>query len=138
MAERPRSLTIVGWWLLISSVFGIYAALTAGSNPYVMDALAKSGMSLTAYRSIGTVTSVLVALSGYGVLIGQPWSRLLYLFHSILGMVMVVLTAPSMAGLFIAELLVMGLFQVVFLYLLFRPAADRWFAADWLQLQRSV
>ena len=138
MGKRPRSLTIVGWWLLISALFGIYSALTAQSNPVVMDAIAKSGMSLTSYRASGIFTALLIALSGYGILVGQPWSRLLYLVHCMLSLMMTVFIASAMTTALLTAMLVMeGLIMLLILYFLFRSAADRWFAADWLQLRRG-
>jgi hypothetical protein len=132
MDKRPLSLTIIGWFLVVTGLFGAYAALTMGSNEMARQMMADNGMSLRFQQALGVIGAVVVLASAYGIFKGLPWSRVLYVGWMIVSILIGLLTSP-----FKGMLMLSVLFVVVIGYFLFRPEADEWFAAKGLQLQRG-
>ncbi len=132
MQKRPLSLTIIGWFLILGGLFAAYSALTLGSNEVAMQMVADSGMSMRFQQALAVIGAVVGLVSAYGIFKGLPWSRVLYVGWSIVGLVIGLATSPF-KGMMLLSVLILA----VIAYFLFRPAADAWFAAKGLQLQRS-
>ena len=132
MDRRPLSLTIIGAFLAVTGIYGVYSGLTMGSNAMVRDVIAQSGLSLQFQQGLTLVGAIVALVSAYGIWKGLPWSRVLYVGWSLIAFVIGLLTSP-----FVGLLIVGFLLIAVIAFFLFRPAADAWFAAKGLQLQRS-
>ena len=132
MEKRPLSLTIIAWFLLITSLFGLYSVLTMSSNEMAMRMLEQSGVSLQFQQAMGVISCVIAVICAYGIFKGLPWSRVLYVGWSVVSLAIGLFTSPF------KSVLILGIvFLLVIAYFLFRPTADRWFAAKGLQLQRG-
>ena len=133
MEKRPVSLTIIGWLLVVFALFGIYGLVTAGSNPIVVPMLAKMGISLALYEAWGALGIIIGLVCAYGILKGQPWSRVLYLVWGIIGLVVGLYISP------IKSVLVISLiFLIVICVFLWTNAANDWFQARGLMLKREA
>jgi hypothetical protein len=132
MSNRPISLTIIAWALLILTVLGIVGIVTIEKNPAMMDMLAKSGTSLNMYRAQGVVGSLVNLAVVYGIFKGQPWSRVLYVAWGIISIALTAMLTPIMSALILGVviLLVIGFF-------LFSLRANEYFAARGLALRRE-
>jgi hypothetical protein len=120
--QRPTSLTIIGWLLIVFAVFGVISQLTMQGNPIAQKMLAESPLPASAHMALGIVGAIVSAVSGYGILKGLNWSRFLYIGWSILGFAISFLTVP-----FTSILLLGVLTLAIFAFFLFRPAANAWF-----------
>jgi hypothetical protein len=132
MEKRPLSLTIIGWFLVITAIFGLYAALTMASNPVAMRMLEEMHTSLRFQQAMGVVGTIIALACAYGIFKGLPWSRVLYVGWGIVGLIIGFFTSPMKSVLILSLV-----FLAVIGFFLFRPVADRWFAAKGLQLQRG-
>jgi hypothetical protein len=132
MEKRPLSLTIIGWFLVISALFTSYSVVTMGSNEVAMRVLAQMPVSLLFQQVTGGISIIVALVCAYGVFKGLPWSRVAYVGWSIIGLGIALFTSPMKSIIILS-----AIFVAVIAYFLFRPAADRWFAAKGLQLQRS-
>ncbi len=132
MDKRPLSLTIIGWFLVVTGLFGLYSSLTIGSNAIAMRMIEEAGMSLRVQQAMGVIGCIVALACAYGVFKGLPWSRVVYVGWSIIGFAIGFFTSPM------RSVLILGvIFVAVIAFFLFRPAADRWFAAKGLQLRRA-
>ena len=132
MQKRPLSMTIIGWLLIILALFGLYGAFTMGSNPIAMKMLAEMHASLL-FQQVWSVIGVIVTLiCAYGILKGQPWSRVLYVAWGLIGIVVAFFTSP-MKSLIVFSVIVL----VVISAFLFSLKANEWFAARGLALRRE-
>lgn len=122
MNKRPLSLTIIAWFLIISSAFGVFSTLTMFDNPVVAQMLERSPFSLGVHQAIGVVSAVINLACGYGILKGLNWSRYLYVAAGLLGLIFGLLTVPI-----ISTLLLGAIFLAVISYFLFRPSGSAWF-----------
>ena len=132
MSKRPLSLTIIGWWMLLAAVFTAYSVLTMGSNPIAARMIEQMHVSLLFQQILGGIGAIVSLVSAYGVFKGLPWSRVLYIGWSIIALGVGLVTSPVKS-----IVLLSVIFFGVVAFFLFRPAADRWFAARGLQLQRQ-
>src|SRR5207244_11579059 len=125
-------LTIIGWFLIISALFGLYGALTIRSNAVALQMMQDMGMSVGLQQAIGVVGALVALACAYGIFKGLPWSRVLYVGWAVVSLAIGLATSPMRA-----ILLLSFVFVAVIAFFLFRPAANQWFKAKGLQLQRS-
>ena len=132
MEKRPLSLTIIGWIIIVLSLFAIYGVVVAGSNPVMTQALSQMHMSVPLYQAWGTVGVIVSLACAYGILKGLPWSRVLYLVWGIIGLVVGFFISPVKATLVLSIIIL-----VVVCAFLWTNAANDWFSARGLMLKRE-
>jgi len=76
---RPRSMTILGWLLIIGGLSSLYDGLSAATQPDGGAALKATGAHLWPYVTMNLLDAVISSACGFGVLAGVPWARLGYL-----------------------------------------------------------
>ena len=133
MAQRPLSITIIAWLLIILTLLGLIAAFAMGSNPAMTNALQQMHMSLAMYQGWVVLNAVVTLVCAYGFLKGLPWSRVLYVLWGIVGLVVGYYTSPMKAALLVSLLIL-----VVVAFFLFRENANDWFQARGFMLRREV
>ncbi|HEU5068163.1 MAG TPA: hypothetical protein VFT61_08265 [Sphingomicrobium sp.] len=122
MEKRPLSISIIGWWLVITGLFGIYSAATLGSNPIMLRAMQQMHVTLAFEEAIAVVNVIISLGCGAAFLKGLNWSRFLYVFWGIVSLIISFSITP------IKSLIIIGvIFYAVIVFFLFRPAANRWF-----------
>jgi hypothetical protein len=132
MDKRPLSLTIIGWFLIIVSLFGLYSVFTIQSNPVAMKMLEQMHVPLLFQQVWGIIGTVVTLICAYGILKGQPWSRVLYVAWGIIGLVVGFYVSPIKAFLVLSLI-----FLVVISVFLFSDKANDWFQARGLMLKRE-
>lgn len=122
MNKRPLSVTIIGWFLIVTSIFSLFSALMMGSNPQVSAMLAESPLPQSVHEIVGIIGGLISLVSGYGILKGFNWARILYIAASVAGLLFSLLTVPMVS------IIVLGVVMLaVIAFFLFRPAANDWF-----------
>jgi inner membrane protein involved in colicin E2 resistance len=103
-----------------------------GSNPAMTKMIEQMHVSLRfeqAWIVLGVIIDLIVA---YGIIKGQPWSRVLYVVWGIIGLVVGFFISPQKA------LLVLSLvILVVVSVFLFSEKANDWFSARGFMLKRE-
>jgi hypothetical protein len=132
MEKRPLSLTIIGWLLIVFTLFGLYSILTMASNPMAMKMLAQMHVSLLFQQVWGTINCIITLICAYGILKGLPWSRVLYLVWGVISMGVAFYTSP-MKSLIVFSLIIL----VVICAFLWTNAANDWFSARGFMLKRE-
>src|SRR5438309_4147275 len=112
MEKRPISLTIIGWLLIVLSLFGLYGVATIGSNPIAMKMLAQMHVSLALEQAWGALGAIVNLVCAYGILKGLSWSRVLYLAWGIIGIIFCFYFSPMKAAVVVslASLVVVSAF----------------------------
>lgn len=132
MTKRPLSLTIIAWVLIVLTLFGLFGVFTMNSNEVAMRMLQQMHISLALEQAWGVVGALVNLACAYGILKGQPWSRVLYVVWGIIGLVVSFYISP------IKSAVVLGLvFLVVISIFLFTEKANEWFSARGLMLKRE-
>jgi hypothetical protein len=132
MEKRPLSLTIIAWFLIIISLLGLYGVITMGSNPVAMKMLDQMHVSLMFQQVWGVISCIVNLVCAYGILKGFPWSRVLYVCWSLIGLVVGFYTSPMKV-----VLVVSVIFLVVIAAFLFSLRGNEWFAARGFALKRE-
>lgn len=130
--KRPLSLTIIGWFLVVISLFGLYGVVTAGSNAIAMKMLQQMNVSLVLYQAWGVIGAIVNLICAYGILKGYPWSRVLYVVWGIIGLVVSFYISP-MKSVIVLSLI----FLVIIAAFLFTNKANDWFSARGFMLRRE-
>jgi len=132
MQKRPLSLTIIAWVLIILSLLALVGVFTMRSNPAMMKMMEQVPVSLMVYQAwtvLGVIIDLIVA---YGIFKGQPWSRVLYVVWSVIGLGVGFFITPQKAY------LVFGLIVLVVISIfLFSEKANDWFSARGFMLKRE-
>ena len=123
--ERPTSITVISWILIVLGALGVLVAALMSNNPDVMEQMAKSKLGAGTQQIIGIASSVIGIVSGYGMLQGKNWGRLLYVVSTVVGIALNFYAMPVDATLYLA----IAIFAVI-TFFLFRPAANAWFNRD--------
>lgn len=126
MAERPTSLTIIGWFLIITGGISLLSTVMMQNNPVFLDTLSASSLPVGVHLAVALVGGLIGMVSGYGILKGFDWSRLLYVGWSLFGMVFGLVSLP------ITSFFIIGLvFFAVIVFFLFRAPANAWFGKSY-------
>jgi uncharacterized membrane protein len=133
MTKRPLSLTIIAWILVALGLFGLYGAVTLGSNPMAAKMLANSPVPLIfnqVWSAIGSLVGFIVA---YGIFKAQPWSRVLYVVWSVIQIAVGLYISP-MKSLLVFSFVVL----IVISIFLFSEKANDYFSARGFMLRREA
>jgi hypothetical protein len=120
---RPLSVTIVGWWLVVTSLLGAYSSATMQTNPMAVQLALGSPVSLEVREIFGVINGLALAFCGIAILKGYWWSRLFFVGLSFVGFFFGIFVI----GFFLAFLFT-GLSVGVILFFLSRPRASEWFS----------
>ena len=130
--KRPLSLTIIAWFLIIFALFGLYGVLTIRSNEVAMKMLEQMHTSLMFQQVWGVINCLVTIVCAYGILKGQPWSRVLYVVWSVIGLVVAFVTSPMKAVIVLSLIILF-----VIAHFLFSSRANEWFASRGFALKRE-
>jgi hypothetical protein len=120
--QRPNSLSVIGWVLIVFAAFGLIGTAMLPANPMAAELLSGSPLPLSAHIAIGAIGGAISLACGYGVLKGLAWSRLLYVAWCIVGIALSLYSLP-----FNSMMLVSWAIQAVIIFFLYRPEATAWF-----------
>jgi len=120
---RPLSVTIVGWWLIVTSLWGAYSSATIGSDPVSLHIAALSSVPVAVQQVFGVINGLVLALCGIAALKGYWWTRGLFLVWSVIGFI----AGVAIIGVMLA-LLFSGLSVGLIMFFLSRPRANEWFS----------
>jgi uncharacterized membrane protein YfcA len=123
MPQRPLSITIIAWFLILSSVWGVFSIWTTRNDPLVQQMAAASPVPASMQLASQFITTILTIIFGIGMLKGRNWGRWGFIILSLLGAALAFLISSS-----VAIALVSLLMTSVFAFFLFRKPANEWFA----------
>lgn len=119
---RPLSVTIVGWWLIVTSLWGLYLSATAASDPTSVHMASGSPVPLEVSQIFGIVNGFVLAICGIAILKGLHWARLVFLGWSFVGFLFAIFTMG-----FLVPILFFGPSVGLIMFFLCRPGANYWF-----------
>jgi hypothetical protein len=130
--KRPISLTIIAWVLIVLSLLALVGTFTMASNPAMVKMVQQMHIPMIvdqAWTVLGVVVDLIVA---YGIFKGQPWSRVLYVVWSIIGLIVGFFISPQKVY------LVLGLIILIVISIfLYSEKANDWFSARGFMLKRE-
>ena len=121
--KRPISVSIIAWYLIVTSGIGLIAITVSINNPIAEELMAKNLLPIPLQYIMGYVGLLISIVAGIAMLNRQNWARLLYVAWNAIGFVIMMLTSPTKA-LMIPGLVVFA----VITFFLFRPKANEYFS----------
>jgi hypothetical protein len=132
MEKRPLSMTIIGWLLIVLTLFGLFGIVTMGSNPVAMKMLEQMHISLRFEQAYGMLGAIINLACAYAILKGLPWGRVLYVAWGVIGLVVGMYISPVKYAVVISLVVV-----VVIAAFLWTNTANDWFQARGFMLKRE-
>lgn len=123
MRARPKSVVIVSWFLIVTGVSSVITTLATWNNELKQELMAQSTLPPSVQYTIQAIGLLVMVVCGVSMLRGKPWARTTYVAWSVVGLVIGAFTSP-----FKMMLIPGALFLLVVTYLLYRPAANAFFA----------
>jgi hypothetical protein len=121
-ADRPTSVTVIAWILIVMYAYTAVAVLATAHVPAIRKGYEKVGRSMPFSIALTTVMGVVGVISGIAMLKGRNWGRALYLVL-IPASYVVVLAAWGFSSAQVPGLII----YAVILAFLMRPAASAFF-----------
>jgi len=125
MNQRPTPVTIVGWILIIMSVFSLVGATLSFNSPMTRELMSLSSVPIPVQYVLAYVGLLLTTLSGVMILRGRNWGRWLYVGWTVFGSLFGLVTSPMKTAM-IPGIVIFLLFT----FFLFRPRANAYFGGE--------
>lgn len=122
MDKRPLSVTIIAWFLIVTSIISVFTVWNAFDNPITQQVLAESPFPRSVHLAFAAFSLVMNLAIGVALLKRQNWARYLYVGFGLFGIVMGLVTSPMPS-----VVLLSVIFLVVIAFFLFRRPANDWF-----------
>jgi hypothetical protein len=123
MNKRPKSVTFISWFFIVTGVFSLLTSFTSMNNPLVLELMAKSPLPVPAQFAMMYVGLAISITSGIFMLRGANWARFLYIIWSAIGFLIGLATSPAKLML-IPGIIVYG----IIVFFLLRPNANAFFS----------
>ena len=124
MIERPKSITVVGWIIIVMGGLNIISSILSFNSQITQELMAKSPIPIS-MQYIMLYAGLLISVGcGIAILKRQNWARLLYVGWSLVGVIVGLATSPM------KMMLIPGvIIFLIFTFFLFRPNANEYFRA---------
>jgi hypothetical protein len=121
--NRPTSVSVVAWILVVTSGISLFASTLALNNPMGRELMAYNLLPIPVQFALLYAGILFTVVAGIAMLKGMNWGRFLYVIWSIVGFLVGFTTSPLKAAM-IPSLVVFGIFT----FFLFRPKAEAYFS----------
>ncbi len=123
MKERPTSITVIAWILIVMGVIALIASSISLNNPMTKDIMGRSPIPIPVQYVMMYAGLLVQLVSGIAMLKGQNWARFLYVIWSIIGLVVGFATSPMKTAIIPSVVIFL-----IIAFFLFRPAANEYFS----------
>jgi hypothetical protein len=127
MNDRPLSVTIVAWLLIVLGILGAAGLAISYGSPMSQAVMAGSPLSPDLQMGIAIFGLFVSIVSGIFIMLGRDWARLLYVGWGAAELVLSIATAPITLWLLLSVL-----FLVAIAYFLFNGPANRFFGRTYI------
>lgn len=124
MNQRPKSITVVCWILIIMGALSLVTSITTLGNPVAREIMAKSPIPINIQYVMMYAGILIMLVSGVAMLNRQNWARFLYVGWSTIGFIIGLATSPMKAAMIPGIVLFL-----IIVFFLFRPQANEYFKA---------
>lgn len=123
MKDRPKSITIISWFLIITNVIAVASTTLTHNNPEVVKMMELSAIPIALQYALMAVGIVITISSAALMLKANNIGRMMYIGWTIISLTIGLFTSPAKA------MMIPGLvFFLVISFFLFRPKANEYFS----------
>lgn len=120
--KRPTSVNVIAWFLIIAGFISVAFSYYSFNNPVTQELMAKSLLPMSVQYVLMFVGVAVSVVSGFAMLRGLNWARVLYVGWSAIGLVIGLVTSPIKVAL-IPSVVVLAIIA----FFLFRAKANAYF-----------
>ena len=126
MGERPTSVTVIAWFLIVTGIISIISSVISiiNPNPMVEEIMSRNPLPVPIQELLQYIGIAVSIVSGIYMLDGANWARFLYVVWSFIGILISIIALPNL--IFVIPGLI---FWIVITSFLFRSQANDYF--DW-------
>ena len=125
MKDRPKSITIISWFLIITNLIAIASTALTHDNPEVVKMMELSSIPITLQYVLMAVGILITISSAVLMLKANKIGRVMYVGWTIISLTIGLITSPAKA------MMIPGLvFFLIISFFLFRPKANEYFSND--------
>ena len=128
MSERPTSITVIGWILIVLGILGLLGMLVfAGlmNSPLVQQTMEASRVPASVQLGVGFTGTLIYLVCGISLLKRQGWARFVYAAWGLISFIYMFLSSPYPSLLMIPNVVL----YLVIVFFLFTPASRTYFAS---------
>ena len=122
MKERPTSVTVISWILIVMGALSLVTGTLGMLMPETKEIMKKSPIPFNVQIIMMYASLTISIVCGAAMLKGKNWARYFYVISSAIGIIIGFLTSP-MKGLMVPSLI----FIIVIAIFLFRADANEYF-----------
>lgn len=123
MGQRPTTVTVIAWLLIVMAGLTLLSSALTLNNPMARDIMGRSPIPIPVQFAMALAGVVVMLISGVFLWRGKAWARLLYVAWNAVGLVVGFATSPMKTAM-IPGLLVFLLIT----FFLYRPSASAFLA----------
>lgn len=125
MKDRPKSITIISWFLIITSVISIASTAFTYDNPEVVKMMELSAMPITLQYILMVIRMAITISCSVLMLKAKNIGRIVYVGWTIISLIIGLFTSPAKA------MMIPGVvFFLIITFFLFRPKANEYFSVN--------
>lgn len=129
MKDRPKSITIISWFLIIANLMAIASTVLNYDNPEVVKVMELSSIPTALQYVLMAVGIVITICSAVLMLKGKNVGRIIYVGWTIMSLAVGLFISPAKA------MMIPGLvFFLIISFFLFRPRANEYFSSGQKEL----
>ncbi len=125
MIKRPLTVTIIAWFLIVISLFGLISCLLSINDSTALEMMSRSLIPISFQYMMMGIDIFFSIICGIGFLKRQSWSRFLYVILHVIQFPIVILTTPLRA-IYIPSLIIF----LIICILLFLPNSNKYFKTE--------
>lgn len=95
MSKRPVYITVISFYLIISSALAVFGLLAINNNPLILDAMSKSLLPVSIQVIWTAFSGCIIAICGIYILKGKRWSRNIYSIVNFFGLIVAAINTTS-------------------------------------------
>lgn len=125
MKDRPKSITVISWFLIITSGISIITTILMYDNPEVLKMMELSVMPITVQYIMIAVGTIIAISCSVLMLKAENIGRITYVGWTVMSQLIGFFTSPAKAMMIPGSVLF-----VIITFFLFRPKANEYFSTN--------
>ncbi|MFT7388996.1 MAG: hypothetical protein ACI8VC_002258 [Candidatus Endobugula sp.] len=125
MSVRPKSISIISWFLIVTGCMSLVSPALTYDNPEVIKVMELNALSVPIQYIMMFVGSLVTVVSGIGILMGKNYARILYVSWTSLSIIISFFTLP------VTTMMIPGIvFFAIISFFLFRAKSKNYFSGE--------
>ncbi len=133
MSVRPKSISIISWFLIVTGCMSLVSPALTYNNPEVIKVMELNALSVSIQFIMMFAGSLVTVVSGIGILKGKNYARILYVSWTSLSIIISLFTLP------VKTMMIPGIaFFAIISFFLFRAKSRSYFSDEFMETSNEI